>query len=90
MEKQLDEARQNGAEGEDKLRLEIKRLLGEIELIKVKNQKDFKDLETRMKKQKESELHTQKEKYERMIADLKKQAAKDKAFVEDELKKIIA
>ena len=40
-------------------------------------------------KQKEAELNTQKDKYEKIIAELKKQAMNDKAYLEAELKKRI-
>lgn len=41
MERQLEDARANGAAGEDQLRAEIKKLLAEIEQLKTKHKKEF-------------------------------------------------
>jgi hypothetical protein len=41
MERQLEEAKANGAAGEDQLRAEIKKLLEEIEALKAKHKKEF-------------------------------------------------
>lgn len=46
----------SGADGEDKLKKEIKRLIEELEAFKVKSRKDFQELEQKLNKQKEKEL----------------------------------
>lgn len=46
----------SGADGEEKLKKEIKRLLEEIDNLKIKSRKDFQELEQKLNKQKEKEL----------------------------------
>lgn len=46
----------SGADGEEKLKKEIKRLIEEIEAMKLKSRKDFQELEQKLNKQKEKEL----------------------------------
>lgn len=45
-----------GADGEEKLKKEIKRLIEELEAFKIKSRKDFQELEQKLNKQKEKEL----------------------------------
>ena len=46
----------SGADGEEKFKKEIKRLIEEIEAMKLKSRKDFQELEQKLNKQKEKEL----------------------------------
>lgn len=48
------------------------------------------DLEAKLNKIKEAELYNQKDKFEKIIEELKAKLAGDKAFIEAELKKKIA
>jgi hypothetical protein len=41
LNKELENAMASGADGEDKLKKEIKRLIEELEAFKVKSRKDF-------------------------------------------------
>ena len=72
LEAQLEQAMASGAEGEEKLRKEIQRLLAELEGIRDKARKDFQEMEQRLRKEKEKELEQQQKRYEKMIEDLKK------------------
>jgi hypothetical protein len=62
-----------GAEAEQKLRDEIKKLLEKIEDMKKQHKMEFEANEQRLNKIKETELGKQKDKFEKMIEDLKKQ-----------------
>jgi ABC-type transporter Mla subunit MlaD len=72
LQDQLDQAGLSGAEGMDKLRKEIQRLMDEVETIKAKARKDHQDLEQRLQKQKANELEQQQKKYEKIMEDLKR------------------
>lgn len=85
----LEDAKSTGAEGEQKLRDEIRKLLAQIEEQKVKFSKDFKDLEERKNNQRDKELNQQKDKYEKMIEELKKKFKNDQEFMEKDYKKRI-
>lgn len=47
----------SGAESEAKLRIEIERLLKEIENMKVQHRKEYQQMEEKLKKEKEYELN---------------------------------
>ena len=50
LQKQLEDSMASGADGQERLKMEIKRLMDEIEELKIKARKDFQDLEFRLNK----------------------------------------
>ena len=78
-----------GAEAEQKLRDEIKKLLEKIEEMKKQHKMEFEANEQRLNKIKDAELAKQKEKYDKMIEDLKKQYSQEKSLLENQYLKQI-
>ena len=50
LKRQIEDALNNGAMGEEKLRAEIKRLQEEIEQLKIKMRKEYQDMEAKLNK----------------------------------------
>lgn len=84
LKSQLEQALASGAQGEQQLREEINRLLKEIEALKVKHAGEMKDQHEKLTKQKDKELDQLKTKYEKMIEELKRNAAADKEHMQRE------
>lgn len=60
----------NGAQGEEKLKAEIKRLLAEIEQLQIKTRKEYQEMEVKLNKQRENELKAQHENNQKTIKEL--------------------
>lgn len=72
------------------LREKLKRLQEEFDSFKTKSANDFKAMQTQLIDKSKKELEAQKVKYEQMLDELRRNAAGDKEFVMNELKKKIA
>lgn len=57
----------------------------EIDRLKKQFQTDFEDMQARLKSQKDQELSEMRQKYEKIIDDLKKNSTNDREFVQKEL-----
>ncbi len=72
------------------LRDQLRKLSEDFDLFKVKAAKDFESMQTELGAKGQKALDVQKQRYEQMIDELKKQLNGDKEFVQNELRKKIA
>lgn len=72
------------------MRAEIKRLKEEFEAFRAKAARDYETMQSELNAKARKELEAQKQRYEQMLDELRKNAAGDKEFIVNELKKKIA
>lgn len=65
------------------------RLKAELERVKKQGVSEMEDLRARLKSQMESQLEDQKQKYEKIIDEMKRNSVNDRQFVQNELQKRI-
>lgn len=71
------------------LRNELARLKLEYDEFKAKSARDFEQLKADLLQKAKKEFESQKERYEQMLDELRRQAAGDKEFIVNELKRRI-
>jgi hypothetical protein len=71
------------------LRDKLKRLQEEFDAFKMKSAKDYETMQSQLNEKTKKELAAMKERYEAMLDELRRNAAGDKEFVMNELKKRI-
>ena len=81
---------QSGDEATRNLRNQLKKLEEDFEAFKKKAKSDYEDMQALLNEKNKRELDALREKYERMIQELKMNANSDKEFMQSELKKQIA
>lgn len=80
----------SGDQNTQQLRDQLKRLQEEYEQFKVKTAKDYEAMQAELGAKSQKALDTQKQRYEQMLDELKRQLNGDKEFVQNELRKKIA
>ncbi len=90
LEQELEKALMSGDQITQQLRDQLRKLSEDFDQFKVKAAKDFESMQMELGAKSQKALDVQKQRYEQMIDELKKQLNGDKEFVQNELRKKIA
>ena len=80
---------QSGDEATKALRKQLSDLQEEYEQYKIKAKREFEDMQVSLTEKMKRELEQQKDKYEKLLDELRRNASSDKEFLQMELKKRI-
>ena len=85
LEDQLNNAMSSGDEAMQKLKKQLMDLGEDYDQFKVKSKREFDEMESNLTTKHKREIDALKEKYERMLAELRNNANSDKEFIQMEL-----